>query len=886
MGPPRAAQNSVPKVGRLAPNTLDLAACSPTNVWLKLVDSQKSGQPAGTQMPALIQACRSRQFALAVLSIALLSQFSSAPAPADERAQPPGFHQKIEPILVQYCYECHGYGEKKGQVAFDEFKSEDELLHNQELWWKALQNVRANIMPPPGKPRPSDEEKQLLGQWIKYKGFAIDPENPDPGRLTLRRLNRVEYRNTIRDLMGFDYKTNEEFPADDTGYGFDNIGDVLSVSPLLLEKYLKAAETIVTAAVPVDPSSIDEHTIPGANFHDSDGKLSGRQLSFYQPAVVSHAFQAKHAGSYRVVVDWNVQGQFEFDPGRCRMTFKVDDRQRFQEELGWNDSKKISREFQQELTEGEHHLTLEVEPLTSKDKKINSLDVQLLSVQIQGPLEDQYRVRTKNYDRFFTRNQPPDSNEQRRIYAREVLSRFARQAYRRPVDDKTVDRLVALAESYYSQPGKRFEEGVGRAMVAVLASPHFLFRLEEADRNHVAEAYPLIDEYALASRLSYFLWSSMPDDELFHLAEQNQLRTNLQPQVQRMLKDSRGEALVQNFVGQWLQVRDVEGTPINEQAVNAREDDELRKLLDGIRNAKTDAERRAIFRQLRDRPNKVELDGALRRDMQQEAEMLFANIITEDRSVLDLVDCDYTFLNEKLANYYGIPNVHGNEMRRVTLPKDSPRGGVLTLGAVLVVTSNPDRTSPVKRGLFILDNILGSPPPPPPGNVPLLEDSEKEFKDRQPTMREVLELHRSQALCSSCHSRMDPLGLGLENFNALGRWRVRERGQPIDTTGQLQTGEKFDNVQQLKHILLTQYQQDFYRCLTEKLLTYALGRGLTYDDVDAVDQIVERLEQTGGRFSALLTGIVESPQFQKRRNPSVATADVPDQNNNQGKVRE
>jgi hypothetical protein len=812
-------------------------------------------------------------FGLPQFTWAALLLLTVAPVRAYGDDSPPDFHKQIEPILTSYCYECHGFGEKKGEVAFDEFKSDEDLLHNPDLWWRALRNVRANIMPPVGKDRPSEEEKQLLAKWIKYKAWGIDPNNPDPGRVTLRRLNRIEYRNTIRDLLGYDYKTNEEFPADDTGYGFDNIGDVLTTSPLLLEKYLKAAEMIVTAAVPTEPWSIDEHTIPGANFHDADLKLSGKQLSYYEPAKLTHAFQAKHAGSYRVVVDFNVQGKFDFDPGRCRVTFKVDDQPGFQEELGWYEGKKISKQFELQLTEGAHQLSLELEPLTPAEKKVNSLDLQLLTVSVQGPQEEQFRVRTKNYDTYFSKEEVPDGQNDRRAYAREILGRFAKQAYRRPVDDKTIDRLTGLAEVNYSLPDKRFEEGVQRAMVAVLASPRFLFRVEEIDPGHASEEFAPVDEYALASRLSYFLWSSMPDAELMQLADRGELRANLTKQVDRMIKDARSDALVQNFVGQWLQVRDVEGIPINEQAVTAREDEGLRKLLDDIRTAGTQAERRALFRQLRDRANKVELDGALRHDMQREAEMLFSHVIKDDCSVLDLVDCNYTFLNEKLAQYYGIPDVKGNEMRQVTLPKDSPRGGVLTLGAVLVVTSNPDRTSPVKRGLFILENILGSPPPPPPANVPLLEDSEKGFKDRQPTMREVMEIHRKQALCSSCHSRMDPLGLGLDTFNALGRWRDRERGQPIDCAGQLETGEKFENIEELKQILVNQYRQEFYRCLTEKLLTYALGRGLTYKDVEGVDQIVDRLSKENGRFSALLTGLVESAQFQKRRNSTLASTE-------------
>jgi hypothetical protein len=288
-------------------------------------------------------------------------------------------------------------------------------------------------------------------------------------------------------------------------------------------------------------------------------------------------------------------------------------------------------------------------------------------------------------------------------------------------------------------------------------------------------------------------------------------------------------------------------------------------LLGEIKNAKTDFDRRVIFRRLRFRPKAAELNADVRKAMQQEAEMLFGYLLHEDRSVLDLLDCDYTFVNDKLAKYYGLPAVTGPEMRRVELPKESPRGGVLTMGSVLVVTSNPDRTSPVKRGLFILENILGSPPPPPPANIPALEDSEKEFQDHEPTVRETLEVHRSKPLCSSCHSRMDPIGLGFENFNAMGMWREKERGQPIDSKGQLITGESFESVQQLKEILRDKYCHDFYRCLTEKLLTYAIGRGLDNNDIDSVDKIVDRLDQSEGRFSVILNGIINSPEFQKRR---------------------
>jgi hypothetical protein len=310
-----------------------------------------------------------------------------------------------------------------------------------------------------------------------------------------------------------------------------------------------------------------------------------------------------------------------------------------------------------------------------------------------------------------------------------------------------------------------------------------------------------------------------------------------------MLADPRARELGRNFAGQWLQSRDVDHVPLNAAVILKQEGSTA----------------------------KVNLDAELRKAIRLETELYFDHIARTDRSVMELIDSDYTFLNERLAKHYGMTNLNitGNDMRLVSLPEGSPRGGLLTQGSVLVVTSNPTRTSPVKRGLFVLDNVLGLPPPPPPADIPLLEESEKEFKDREPTLREVLEIHRGKPLCASCHNRMDPLGLALENFNALGMWREKERGQPIEAAGKLITGETFRDIRDMKRVLATQHRRDFYRCLTEKLLTYALGRGLEYYDVDAVDRIVERLDQENGRFSALLMGVVESAPFQKRRNSSV-----------------
>lgn len=823
------------------------------------------------------------------------SNSASNPAPAGFAR----FQSDVLPILKEYCFDCHGDGMNKGKVAFDEFKTHDELLAKKELWMAVLKNLRAGLMPPEKKPRPSEEQKRILADWIKRDAFGIDPNDPDPGRVTVRRLNRVEYRNTIRDLTGFDFKVEEELPPDDTGFGFDNIGDVLTLSPLLLEKYMQAAETIAAGAVPRVTRVVAEKNLPGASFRKSEGKGNGERLSFYEAAKVSNSFSAPHAGSYRLMLEVEVLGQFDFDPGKCQVGFKADDRELLKKEFGWQNGKKFKFDFEQKWEAGEHPLSLELVPLTPADQKKNSLDLRILSVRVQGPLEEKHWVRPANFELYFSKD-PPSSAAKRREYAREVLGRFAKRAYRRPVDERTVERLVSIAQSVYTQPGKRFEDGIAQAIVPVLASPRFLFRVEEAKPGSrrreeagaanrlltsAATAHPFVDDYALASRLSYFLWSTMPDDELFRLADRGTLRQNLDGQVKRMLADRHSRALVENFVGQWLQVRDVEGIDINAFVVLARDRGEERDFarrrqrfqeLIGIpeeqRTPEQKKELQEMFEQRRRRQGNrknIELDRELRRALREETEHYFAHVVHEDRSVLELIDSDYTFLNERLARHYDLTNLNlaGPEFRRVTLPAEDPRGGVLTHGAVLIVTSNPTRTSPVKRGLFILDNILGTPPPPPPADIPLLEDSEKEFKDKTPTLRETLAVHRGKPLCSSCHNRMDPLGLALENFNALGMWRDKERGQPIDASGKLITGEPFQDIREVRRVLATTHRLEFYRCLTEKLLTYALGRGLETYDVETVDRIVGRLDQQNGRFSALLLGIVESAPFQKRRNP-------------------
>jgi hypothetical protein len=792
---------------------------------------------------------------------------SSPNATAAESPAVAHFRKDIQPILTEYCYDCHGDGAKKGEIAFDELKSDDALL-NPDLWWKVLKNVRAGVMPPEKKPQPSPEERKRVENWIKYEAFGLNPQAPDPGRVTIRRLNRVEYRNTIRDLMGFDFKVDEEFPPDDTGYGFDNIGDVLTISPLLLEKYMDAAKTIVDRAVPKVSRVIQEKIISGTEFLKGDGSPNSARMSLYKEWTLSQTNKAEKPGTYRIILEVIEGGSFDSDPTRAKMVFKVNDRELLQREVGWDENKKSRFEFEEQWQPGEYRIGIELHPIITEEKKTApgrnlSVDLRIASVAVQGPIEKEQWVRPKNFDLFFTKD-VPQAPAERQQYRSEVLAKFTRKAYRRPVDEATVNRLAMIAEDFSNQPGKTVEEGIGQAIVAVLASPRFLFRVEGSQPGSASDAYALVDEYALATRLAYFLWSTMPDAELFGLAERGELRKNLSSQIKRMLDDRRSEALIQNFTGQWLQARDVEGIDINARAVLAKDDSA------GPENNQGGGRRGQFgFRQPR-----FELDRETRQAMRRETEMFFASIVREDRSVRDLIDSDYTFLNEKLARHYGLTNLNivGPEMRKVSLPKDHPRGGVLTQGTVLTVTSNPTRTSPVKRGLFVLDNILGSPAPPPPADVPLLEEAEKEFKDKEPTLREVLELHRNKPLCSACHSRMDPLGLALESFNALGLWREKERGQAIDPAGKLITGETFTGIRELKRILANEHRIDFYRCLTEKLMTYALGRGLEYYDVEAVDQIVERLERSDGRFSSLLTGVIDSAPFQKRRNASALTA--------------
>lgn len=819
---------------------------------------------------------------------------SSSAVAAVSPAAASDYEKDIRPILEEHCFDCHADGEDKGKVSFDA-ASPIELIGRTELWVHVLKNVRSGLMPPPKKTPLKPEELEKLQTWIKRGALNLDPANPDPGRVTLRRLNRIEYRNTIRDLMGIDFRTDEEFPADDTGYGFDNIGDVLTTSPLLLEKYMQAAETIVSKAVPLVEWVIPQRQIDRDDWRGKgDGFKRGQEIIMpvYEAADVSAQVKISKAGTYRLKLDASVVGSFPYDPGKATVTWFIDGKQIFRKVIQWQAEQRLESVTELKWEPGNYPLRITLEPAQGPDKRPPEIpgegkpfvDLRFRGASLEGPLEKEAATRPSNFARFFPRDSVPADPAERRKYAAEILRRMTTLAFRRPVDEATVERLTGLAELTANAPDGSFQKGIARALTAVLASPRFLFRMEDTLPVEDPKAHPLLDEYALAARLSYFLWSTMPDAELRELAERGTLRENLPAQIQRLLKDDRSNQFVSNFAGQWLQTRDVESVSIDARTVLSRDAGserdlrerfqrrrELNAAIDEAEKAHDEVKLAALRAEMTTLRNKfgtrrIEFSGDLRTAMKREAEMFFRYLLRKDRSVLELIDSNQTFLNEDLASHYGIPNVSGGDMRLVDLPPDSQRGGVLTMGTVLAVTSNPTRTSPVKRGLFILDNILGTPPPPPPPDIPALEVSEKAQDGHEPTLREALAIHRDKPLCASCHNRMDPLGLAFENFNAIGLWRDQERGQPLPpAAGQLVTGESFKDVRELKHILVTSRRADYYRCLTEKLLTYALGRGPEPCDIQTVDEIVDRLERTQGKFSTLVTGIIDSPAFQKRQ---------------------
>lgn len=760
---------------------------------------------------------------LALLGIGMEVVLWGKPDSKSRPAEPVSFDQ-VKHLFEKYCYGCHGETKQKGDLSLQAFQKEADALKARPIWEKVRHNVQTREMPPENKPQPSLEERDLIARWIDAKVLQSDCANPDPGRVTIRRLNRVEYNNTIRDLVGVSFQPAADFPADDTGYGFDNIGDVLSLPPVLLEKYMVAAEKVLNAAIISSPST------NGASVKFLAGRLPCTCQG--QPTDRGNAFHLGREGQVWTNLHFPKDGTYifraraygELAGGELpKMQLRVDKKALKTFEIGVEEDNPKIYEVQFKARAGEQEIAAAYLNNFRKDegypdpRRDRNLIVEYL--EIIGPAGPQ--VYPESHKRIFI-SKPAGPADEKRV-AREIVSHFAERAYRRPVTSKEVDRLLRFYEMARGE-GENFESGVKLSLQAVLVSPHFLFRGElQPEPNNPNKTYP-VDEFALASRLSYFLWSSMPDDELFAHAQGGTLRKNLDSQVKRMLRDPKAEAFVQNFVGQWLQLRNLQ--------LVAPDPTEF-----------------------------PDFDEELRAAMQKETELLFANVMKQDRSLCELLDADYTFLNERLARHYKIEKVKGDVFQKVRL-RSNERGGILTHASVLTLTSNPTRTSPVKRGKWVLENILGTPPPPPPPEVPDLKEDKKALTG---TLRQRMEQHRANPNCASCHARMDPIGFSLENFDGIGAWRNKDGQLPIDPSGQLVTGESFKGPAELKKILSEKKKNEFAHCITEKMLTYALGRGLEYYDKCAVEKIFQELAKDDYTFSRLIFGIVNSTPFQMRR---------------------
>lgn len=775
--------------------------------------------------PAMTTAC----LALALLLTMGLAPTRAADAPVTP-ARPGDFAQAGRPFIAKHCLSCHDDRKKKGGLNLAEFKDETAVLKSRKGFEIVLKMVHAGEMPPEGRPRPTLAEIEAFTAGIRGVFERQDQSGVrDPGHVTLRRLNRTEYANTIRDLVGIDFDPAADFPSDDVGYGFDNIGDVLSLSPLLLERYLAAAETIAQRAIALEP--IKPALRPTAAIFIRPrlgrGEFSVREITTGEAAYITHKISEE--GNYI----FRVKGYGEPKDGQVpKLALQLDDKTVRTVEVAAVRGKAASYEVKLALKPGEVKVGVVLLNPSTGDKPRG---VSVQRFELEGPLDTYPAVHRK----LMACNKSAPPREQ----AREILTRFATRAFRRPAAADEVERLLQLVDASLGR-GERFEAAIQLAMQAVLVSPKFLFRVELDDRPDSPLPHP-IDEYALASRLSYFLWSTMPDEELSALAAKNQLTANLPAQVRRMLQDPRSRALVDNFAMQWLQLR-----PLKTHAPDAK-----------------------LF---------PTFDDKLRAAMLRETELFFEAVLREDRSILDLVDADFTFLNARLARHYGIQDTAGNkvggkvvtpgkffreeEFVRVKL-QDGERGGLLTQASVLTATSNPTRTSPVKRGRWVLEQILGTPPPPPPPNVPPLDNDPK--AQLTGSLRQRMEQHRVDPGCANCHAKLDPMGFGFENYDAIGAFRTKDGGFPVDASGTLPDGQTFQGPADLKKLLKAK-KDLFGRCLAEKMLTYALGRGVEYYDKPALDAIGTRLDRNDYRFSALVTGIVTSDPFRLRRGKELA----------------
>ena len=739
------------------------------------------------------------------------------------------FNDTIRPMLETHCADCHWGDDADADLNLEQYETIDQLLSGRKKWKKVLTRVAAKEMPPPEDydPIPDDDHAKILA-WIDQLLNSVDCTSINPGRVTIRRLNRTEYQNTIRDLTDVEFKTDGNFPVDDVGYGFDNIADVLSLSPILMEKYLKAAETITLQAVKDPARSRKTKTLSASDFSGGGNRVRDGLLMFLSNSTSTAKFNVGRKGTYRVVVR-AVGSQAGKEPVKMKLEANGKQRQFFKvtQEIG-----ESYQEFETKLRfakTGQNEINIsftnDFYQKTKRDEDPIDRNLAFHSLTLEGPLEK----RAGQYGKLVLGN-PGESKEQWRKVARKSMSTFTSRAYRRPAKSAEVDRLMKLYDSAIAD-GDSFEKALRFPMQAVLMSPHFLYKIEQPVA--VGEIRDLND-FELATSLSYFLWSSMPDGELFGLAVKGQLKNKdvFRQQVERMLKDKRAKAVVQNFASQWLQLR-------------------------ALAKMQPDAD---LF------PG---VNAQLRNDMETETKLLVYDLIRRNAQVTDLLKSDYTFLNERLAKHYGVAGVKGNKFVKVSSDR-TKREGILTHASILTLTSNPNRTSPVKRGKWIMENLLGEEPPPPDPDAMQLEDQPK----LTGTLRQRMEQHRADPSCAVCHKVMDELGFALENYDAVGKWRTQDEVGGIDPRGELPDGTTFLGPKELQVTIRTGMRAQFVRCVSEKMLIYALGRGLEYYDECTLDKIVSELRDKEYRFAALVIAICESDPFRKRFGEGASPGDT------------
>ncbi len=770
---------------------------------------------------------------------------AAAPAVVDHHA-----------VVQRYCIGCHNQRTKSGGLALD-VMDYTNLPAGAAVWEKSLKKIRVGMMPPPGASQPDAATRAELASWITTTLDRAGMEKPNPGRPVLHRLNRAEYANAVRDLLALDVDPSALLPPDDSAYGFDNVGDVLGMSPVLLERFMEASNKVAALAIGDPDIGVEAQTFHIRQDASQDTHIEGQPIGTvggilakvtlpldaeYQISVkmfrtnlgVMRGLEYEHEVEYTVdgarVHTFKMGGEADFKATLVNMTKAadaIDERGRIKLKLTAGPHV-IGAAF---IARSDAPNPTRLQPFirSSTDTRDTSGHPHFDTLTVTGPFDASGSGDTPSRRAVFSCT--PKSRAQEDACARQIIARLSRIAYRGDVTDVDRERLFAFFDAGRNDTHS-FERGVQKALQRLLASPKFCFHIEQDPPGLAPGSVYRINDRELASRLSFFLWSSVPDAQLLDLAAQNKLHAPavLEAQVRRMLADPKADSLTTNFADQWLYLRNLRNMQPNSEAF-------------------------------------PDFDDNLRQAFQTEAELFFQSIVKEDRNVLDLMTADYTFLNQRLAEHYGVPNIYGSQFRRVTLTGDA-RKGLLGKGAILMVTSHVDRTSPVVRGKWVLENLLAAPVPPMAANVPPLNEDPNRG-GRILTMRERMEEHRRNPVCAQCHKIMDPIGLSMENFDAVGAWRTRDGdsvtgpGTPIDANGELLDGTKVNGVVSLRKALLRQPDM-FVQTVTEKLMIYALGRGLQPYDMPSVRAIVRDTAQSNYRFSAIVMGIIASTPFQKR----------------------